>query len=268
MWEERAAALARSNDRVFAERQREEARERQEARRVKRRIAAYAAKVEAKAKAEAELRRQWEEDPKFAAARDRRRWFEACRQRYGNLMKSAEIADRVARRGPDDCWEWTGSRNGLEYGVLDWAWSEGEPQKQSFAHRVALGLFLGRRPEQMVLHSCDNAPCVNPAHLREGTAKENARDAVERNRWTLPDQESADVIRHLHFVEGLSVAEILKKQVGSRREIVRTLLGEKWRGTTQPVCCDECKPLDRSPVNRSPALLQLDEPFASLKRSG
>jgi hypothetical protein len=196
MWEERAAAIARGDER-FARRNAEQ---RREAQRVKRSMARAAARAEAEAKAEAERRMRFEEEAEFAAERDYRRWFEACRKRYRNLITSAGIANTIDRRGPDDCWEWMGARNSLDYGVVSWIWPSGKFQRQALAHRVALGLVLGREPVQMVLHSCDNPPCVNPAHLREGTAKENAQDAVSRNRWTLPNQESADLIRHLHSV--------------------------------------------------------------------
>lgn len=35
---------------------------------------------------------------------------------------------------------------------------------------------------EYVLHSCDNPPCVNPAHLRVGTGSENQQDAWDRKR--------------------------------------------------------------------------------------
>src|SRR5574343_498304 len=36
--------------------------------------------------------------------------------------------------------------------------------------------------EIMVLHSCDNPTCINPNHLRIGTAKDNAQDREKRGR--------------------------------------------------------------------------------------
>jgi hypothetical protein len=34
----------------------------------------------------------------------------------------------------------------------------------------------------MVCHTCDTPPCVNPAHLFVGTAKDNAQDCSRKNR--------------------------------------------------------------------------------------
>lgn len=77
----------------------------------------------------------------------------------------------------DDCVEYPGAKNAYGYGVLP------KPVSGSrLAHRAALAEYLGRPVEGFVLHSCDNPPCINPAHLREGNQAENVLDAVHRGR--------------------------------------------------------------------------------------
>lgn len=79
---------------------------------------------------------------------------------------------------PDACWEWTGGRN-KGYGVIAVHGS-----KVRIAHDVAWEVHYGRAlPKgRLVRHSCDNPPCVNPAHLLLGTHADNSDDKVERNR--------------------------------------------------------------------------------------
>lgn len=75
----------------------------------------------------------------------------------------------------DSCWNW----NGVPVDGYGYFRAGG---KRWRAHRYSYFLAHGTIPLLDVLHSCDNRLCVNPAHLREGTAKDNAQDKVLRNR--------------------------------------------------------------------------------------
>lgn len=52
------------------------------------------------------------------------------------------------------------------------------------AHRVAFeqewGITL--KPDDVVLHTCDNTGCVNPLHLQLGTQFDNIQDAKRKGR--------------------------------------------------------------------------------------
>jgi hypothetical protein len=79
---------------------------------------------------------------------------------------------------PDGCWLWTGRPNGrFGYGRF---WIK---QSRYLTHRVSWTINNGPIPDGMlVLHSCDNPPCVNPAHLFLGTHLTNRRDCIEKGR--------------------------------------------------------------------------------------
>lgn len=79
------------------------------------------------------------------------------------------------------CWIWDGTKEHGGYGVID---SMG---KRYRAHRIAYAIHKGAIPDGlMILHSCDVRDCVNPAHLRAGTAAENMQDKVDRGRCHSP----------------------------------------------------------------------------------
>jgi hypothetical protein len=85
--------------------------------------------------------------------------------------------DRSA--GPDGCWPWTAARMPTGYGVIGIGHA-----KTVNAHRLSLMLATGVTGE-FALHSCDNPPCVNPAHLSWGSRQDNVRDAVTRRRLAI-----------------------------------------------------------------------------------
>lgn len=75
------------------------------------------------------------------------------------------------------CWEWSSTRDRKGYGLFS------VRSRFNGAHRISYLLHYGSiAPGLMVLHSCDNPSCVNPIHLRQGTAKDNAADMVGRGR--------------------------------------------------------------------------------------
>lgn len=85
---------------------------------------------------------------------------------------------KVDQRGPDECWPWLGGCNSHGYGVIR---SHSIDGPLLLAHRVSLelaGIELGPSTR----HTCDNPPCVNPAHLIPGTQAENTGDMIARGR--------------------------------------------------------------------------------------
>lgn len=104
-------------------------------------------------------------------------------------MRSIEerFWSKVDKRGPDECWEWTGATTSWGYGALRIG------AKQEGAHRVSFMLAHGRWATPCTLHHCDNPKCVNPSHLYEGTQSQNMRDRDSRGRhysrtspWRVP----------------------------------------------------------------------------------
>lgn len=89
----------------------------------------------------------------------------------------ARFWEKVDRRNPDECWQWTGCRMRQGYGRI----SVGN--NMLAAHRIALWLATGDNGSgRCALHSCDNPPCVNSNHLRWGTLSDNNADMRSRGR--------------------------------------------------------------------------------------
>jgi hypothetical protein len=135
----------------------------------------------------------------------------------------------------DGCWEWQGSRQQRGYGLFR---IKGRLHK---AHRAALMVSGVEVPDDLcVLHSCDNPPCCNPAHLRLGTKGENNTERHAKGRTVLPKQCRGEDSVHSKLTEqrvremrrwrseGLTYAEIGKRAGISPRHSYDVVNGLYW----------------------------------------
>lgn len=80
-----------------------------------------------------------------------------------------------------ECVEWTGYVNALGYGRVRFN------GRKWLTHRLAWVRAFGAIPDGfLVLHRCDNPPCVNPAHLFLGTHADNVADMIAKGRQVHP----------------------------------------------------------------------------------
>jgi len=91
------------------------------------------------------------------------------------------VEDRFWRKvdksaGPDGCWLWMGGkRNGYGQFRLD--------SRRVSAHRVAYELATGEQIGDLQIdHICHVPACVNPAHLRPVTSKQNHENRAGAQR--------------------------------------------------------------------------------------
>lgn len=94
---------------------------------------------------------------------------------YHGLTEQERFEAHVKRK-QRGCWPWTGSVDRHGYGRFRNA--SGYPE---LVHRAAWRFYRGADPgDQFVLHTCDNAACVNPNHLYLGTQQDNVDDMWAR----------------------------------------------------------------------------------------
>lgn len=87
------------------------------------------------------------------------------------------------------CWLWTAARaNG--YGRF---WHP-VLRRQMLAHRVSAALAGQPIDGLIVMHTCDVPACVNPAHLRSGTHRDNSRDMSRKRRGNTVKLTEANVL--------------------------------------------------------------------------
>lgn len=85
------------------------------------------------------------------------------------------IYDRIDKRGPDECWPWTGRLSYHGYGMFDYN------NESWMAHRFLYEYENGPIPTGLeVMHSCSNRSCCNSKHLSLGTHAENMKTRTSK----------------------------------------------------------------------------------------
>ena len=167
-----------------------------------------------------------------ARARRSRSCSRDCADAVRRLDAAEAFWAKVDRRGPDECWEWSGTRDADGYGR----------RKGGGVHRYSWTLANGRDPgELLVRHTCDNPPCVNPAHLILGTHEENMADKVRRKRVSrgeasgsakLTEDQARSAIRRYMAGETLAVlSDDLDVAMSTLSKIIR---GDSWAHLDEP----------------------------------
>ena len=145
---------------------------------------------------------------------------------------------KVDRSG--DCWVWTGSRTRGGYGRFRVGSRSDGSRGLAPAGRVAWELANGPVPMGLlVLHRCDNPPCVRPDHLFLGTALDNSDDMIAKGRAHHPSMagercghakltsELAATIRARHAA-GEQQRRLADEYGVSRATICLIVNGQRW----------------------------------------
>jgi hypothetical protein len=149
-----------------------------------------------------------------------------------NEKQLAKFWSKVDRRGADECWPWTGRLAKGLYGVV----YVGALRKTMYAHRMSRWIADGEYPSVVVRHTCDTPNCVNPAHLLNGTQRDNIKDAVLRGRTARGarsgrakfTQEQADSIREEYRTTAITMQGLADKHGTSRITIGAIVRGDRY----------------------------------------
>lgn len=132
------------------------------------------------------------------------------------------------------CHYWLGAKV-KGYGVLNVG------KRREAAHHYALILAgVEVPPGAVVLHTCDTPACVNPAHLRVGTQRENLADMRQKGRWTRTSKlTSDDVVEIRRLGEQGVVHRVIAERLGCTQTHVSAIIRGEKRAAVKALCFDE-----------------------------
>lgn len=110
---------------------------------------------------------------------------------------------RVQFAGPEECWDWTGTKRPTGYGLVKL-----RPHKHyANTHRVVCVSYAADTTgwkQKFACHTCDRTCCVNPKHLWLGSPKQNTADCIKKGRFAPPRGEDHPLTR-LTNAQALSI---------------------------------------------------------------
>lgn len=139
----------------------------------------------------------------------------------------------LKNRTEEECWEFRMNNTPRGYSRMRTVSLYGERRHYVYGHRFFWAVSNGRWPEkgEIVRHTCDNPPCVNPKHLEIGTQVDNMRDRDMRGRSGVSKLSEQDVldIRADHAT-GQANAQDLAERYGVVPGTIRCVIQRKtWK---------------------------------------
>lgn len=138
--------------------------------------------------------------------------------------QKARLLAKIEKRGPDECWPWTGSIGTWGYGSF---WLDSESGNMN-AHRAAYMLLVGEiAPGLVVCHRCDRPICCNPKHLFLGTPGDNVRDCNAKGRARGQFSDLLGV-KHPRFSAVLNEETVREARSLYSQGVTQTALGKRF----------------------------------------
>ena len=126
------------------------------------------------------------------------------------------------------CIEFAGYRDRDGYG------RKSRHGKMRYAHRLAYvdkhGLTLDDIDGQVVRHTCDNPPCVNPDHLLLGTQQDNVNDKMTRGRHNDATVSPTGYCKSGHPLQGINLTATGQCRACNHYRVRR----DQWRARDIP----------------------------------